>query len=185
MRTDDEQQVFQQIAGSFDEPAFLRRARDTENAWVFLLDRARKQRVEWSKIPRLRLGRLAMLAPDFQACELFITADSAGDLRSLQKKWNPQLKRALTPARKQSQIQAAIDQLTTAFERFNTGWSDYVTGLNYDHVNNMRRQYNRWYVIEKECALQSFRTATTGFKPLPMVTVEDVTARLPLLPKVK
>ena len=185
MRTDDEQQVFQQIAGSFDEPAFLRRARDTENAWVFLLERARKQQAEWLNIPTLRLGRLAMLAPHFQACEPFITADSASDLRSLHSKWNPQLKRMLAPATKQSQVQAAIDQLIAAFERFNTRWSSYVADLDYDYVNNMRQQYNRWYVIEKECALQSFRTATTGFKPLPMVTVEDVTALLPLLPVIK
>ncbi len=182
MRTDDEQQVFQQIAGSFDEPAFLRRARATENAWVSLLERARKQQVEWLKIPRLRLGRLAMLAPNFQACEPIITADTAAELRSLHSGWNPQLKRAVARATKQSQIQTAIDQLIAAFERFNTRWSGYVAELNYDYVNNMRQQYNRWYVIEKECALQSFRTATTGFKPLPMVTVDDVTALLPLLP---
>jgi hypothetical protein len=50
-----------------------------------------------------------------------------------------------------------------------------------NQVNDLRDGYNRYYVLEKECAVRSFRLARQGFCPLEPLTVEDITALFPLL----
>jgi hypothetical protein len=49
-------------------------------------------------------------------------------------------------------------------------------------VNGLREGYNRYYLLEKECALRSPRLARQGFVRLPAVTVDDLAAQLPPLP---
>lgn len=49
-------------------------------------------------------------------------------------------------------------------------------------VNRRRDEYNRWYVLEKECFVGSPCIARQGFRPLEMVTVEDLARWLPMLP---
>jgi hypothetical protein len=49
-------------------------------------------------------------------------------------------------------------------------------------VNALRDGYNRYYVLEKECASRSPRTARHGFRPLPPLTADDLAALLPPLP---
>ena len=49
-------------------------------------------------------------------------------------------------------------------------------------VNELRKGYNRYYVLEKECAVRSARIARQGFAPLPPLTTGDLVAQFPLLP---
>ena len=181
MRTDREQNVFQQITGSFDEPAFLRRARMTEGAWTTLLERAKRRRGEWLTLPSLRLGQLYMLSSKFEDLGGLISKSDVDVLHGLMRELAPEMRRRLRPATRDSQIADATGALIAAFNRFNTRWADYVCGIDFDKVNDLRTGYNRFYVIEKECALMSARTATRGFVPLPMVGREDVLEAMPLL----
>ena len=49
-------------------------------------------------------------------------------------------------------------------------------------LNRAREQYNRWYLLEKECAMRSTRSATGGFETIPSATVADLSAAFPPLP---
>ena len=49
-------------------------------------------------------------------------------------------------------------------------------------VNRLRDGYNRWYVLEKECAVRSHAVARQGFVPLPPLTSAELAEHLPLLP---
>jgi hypothetical protein len=63
----DEEFDARQIFASFDAPAFVRRARDVHGNWEEILGRCRRQREEWLKLPKVRLGRLFALAGDWPA----------------------------------------------------------------------------------------------------------------------
>ena len=56
-----------------------------------------------------------------------------------------------------------------------------MEGVDLEPVNRLRDGYNRYYVLEKECALRSTRTAQDQFVPLPPATTADLFDRFPLL----
>ena len=181
MRTNDEQRAFQQIAGLFDEPAFLRRARTTRNAWEFLLARAERKRKDWLKMPAIKLGRLYMLSDKFRLLSKYVSGEDRETLRQQMLELNPKMLRHLPVARDESKIVDELTELIGTYSRFNTRWFAHVCTLNYDRVNELRDGYNKYYVLEKECALMSARTAAAGFQPLLMIGREDVLEVLPLL----
>ena len=49
-------------------------------------------------------------------------------------------------------------------------------------VNDKRDGYNRYYVLEKACALRSDTLARLGFSPLPPMDLAELRAHLPPLP---
>ncbi|HVS34068.1 MAG TPA: hypothetical protein VMS17_00705, partial [Gemmataceae bacterium] len=49
-------------------------------------------------------------------------------------------------------------------------------------VNDLRDGYNRYYLLEKECALRSPRLARQGYRPLAPLTVQELEALMPPLP---
>jgi hypothetical protein len=181
MRTDDEQNLFQQITGSFDEPAFLRRAKNTEAAWEVLLARAERKRTEWLKMPTLHLGRLFKLVSNTRPLARFVSEDSLVSLQQQHDQLNPQLRRKILPATNDADIQTELTKLVQTFERFNSRWVKYVEGTDFTGVNELRAGYNKYYTLEKECALMSSRTATTGFQELPMAGPGELMIAFPLL----
>lgn len=181
MRTEDEQDVFQQIVGAFDEPAFLRRARATRNAWEFLLARAERQRREWLEMPAIRLGRLFMVSASFQNLSRCISDEDQQALHQQMRELQPKMRCRLPVAVRESQVTDELAGLIESYNRFNTRWLDFVHELDVDRVNKLRDGYNKYYVLEKECALMSSRTAEAGFQPLCMARHEDVLEVLPLL----
>ena len=54
--------------------------------------------------------------------------------------------------------------------------------LNLDRVNEVRERYNRYYLLEKECALGSSRVARSGFQRLDSLLPDDFLRIMPLLP---
>lgn len=67
-------------------------------------------------------------------------------------------------------------------ETFNSFWLKTVESTDLAPVNRRREAYNRWYLLEKECALGSARLALAGYQPLVPLTSADVLARYPALP---
>jgi hypothetical protein len=72
--------------------------------------------------------------------------------------------------------------MIAGLERFNGEWELFLRGLDLTPINRLREGYNRYYVIEKECAVRSVRTAREGFEPLPPVTTDDLRRMFPPLP---
>ena len=62
---DEAGQTFKQFLSQYDGPAFIRRARAMQGAFDQLLDHCRRQRAEWLKMARLRIGMLHALAGEW------------------------------------------------------------------------------------------------------------------------
>ena len=75
----------------------------------------------------------------------------------------------------------ALMRLQTSIERFNRHWLAYVEGLDLSEVNRLRDGYNRYYLLEKECALGPARLLPQLFRKLAPLTPADVLAELPVL----
>lgn len=172
-----------EIARLFDAPAYIRRARAVEQALEALLVRGRSQRDEWLAMPRLRLGQLRARAGDWSALVSHLADHAALDtLRWLEEHLTPRLRVPLAATTSPRVLRAALDELIDALELFNARWRRWLDGADLIAVNQLREGYNRYYVLEKSCALRSDRIARQGFQPLPPLDREELQQHLPLLP---
>lgn len=73
--------------------------------------------------------------------------------------------------------------MNACIDRFNRRWTHYLRRLDLAPLNRLREDYNRYYVLEKECALRSARLARIGFVPLQPVTRQEFQELLPRLPQ--
>jgi hypothetical protein len=149
------------VMGRFDAPAFARRARAVADAYETLLAKCRRQREELLGEVRERLGRLGPV-PGLAELER-----AAGPVE------------AAAPSRDRRR---ELRELAAAVGRFNAAWAEFLHGLDLGPVNALRDGYNRYYLLEKECALRSARVAGYGFQPMAMLTPADLAAVFPPLP---
>jgi hypothetical protein len=178
-----ENSIARQVMAQFDAPAFVRRACRVEEAWQSILARCRRQRDEWLKLPRMRLATLRALAGDWTAvAEALAVPSQVHELEALFTRWRPQLRVWIAPAGSRRRIDAALRDLIASFERFNVRWSRFVAAVDLTGVNELRLGYNRFYVLEKECAVRSAAIARQGFRPLAPATTDDLLAIFPPLP---
>jgi hypothetical protein len=169
-----------QILGLFDVPAFARRGHELEYALDRLDRRLGRERAGLLDMVKLRLRQWAAVAtgPDdwrgaFAAPVASLYALAAAEAPA----W------ADRPAHDRRRRAAARD-LAASVARFNRRWLDVLDGLRLDAVNSQVEQYNRYYVLEKECVLGSARLAARFFVPKPPVTRGSILARHPALPAV-
>jgi hypothetical protein len=180
----DDRALFQQVIAQHGGPAFMRRAQRAEGALMALRDRLAGIRGERLDMVTLRLGVAVARAGSWQRLEGLLDAESIVALRQLHADLQPQLRTPVAPAASDAQLRAALADLEQSIERFNRRWLAVVRAADLSDVNQRRDEYNRWYVLEKECAVGSVRVARQGFQPLPPITVDDLLAWFPLLPTV-
>lgn len=179
---DDEQpRVFQQmlIQGG---PAFVRRGREVQLAFDVVVETCRKQREEWLRFVRLSLGSLFALAGSTPALAEFLgNPEQLQTLERLMKDLQPHLRAPPVSTSNARHLRKALAEVRDAIERFNERWLDFTARLNLDHVNEVRERYNRYYLLEKECALGSSRVARAGFQRLNPLGPHDFLKFIPLL----
>ncbi|MFO0879202.1 MAG: hypothetical protein U0840_17800 [Gemmataceae bacterium] len=180
--SDPDQRELNELLTLFDAPAYIRRARQVEHAYTQLLDRARRQREEWLLMVRLNLGRLHALAGGWEALRPWMDADQQPLLEQLWRDLSPRLRMPLRATTSPRPLRKALRELLDSLERFNTRWRAYLVGLDRTTINELREGYNRYYVLEKACALRSDTLARLQFAPLPPLQVADLEAALPPLP---
>ena len=184
MNDRDELQVFQQMIMSFDTPAYIRRARDTEAAWNSAISQCRRQRDTWLQIPKTRLALLYRAADgNFHNCS-FLADHHRADLKRLHEEWQPELKSKASPAFNPLTARKEARALADAFARFNTRWTVFLDEFDLTEVNRKRQGYNEYYVLEKECVVLSARVARIGFQPLAPATTDELREIFPLLPEI-
>lgn len=167
---------------AFDVPAYVRRARGVEDAWNVLLDNCRHARGRLLEMPRMRLAKLFVLGQlAVQDLPDIIADEDLRWLRALHQDWQPQLRAMIKPARSESELERAKTELQLSFRRFNMRWSKHLHELELAPINRLRDNYNRYYLLEKECAVRSARVAQAGFVPLKCVSVADLFEEFPLL----
>jgi hypothetical protein len=92
---------------------------------------------------------------------------------------NPGWAGSPAPLRRQRQI--ARDLIESVL-RFNQRWQQFVDRINLDPTNHVIEQYNRYYVLEKECFMGSPRRAARHFTPVSPITVAMLIEYHPTLP---
>ncbi|HKI34974.1 MAG TPA: hypothetical protein VKA46_24170 [Gemmataceae bacterium] len=180
---EDGRQAFNEVLAQYDGPAYLRRARRVQAAYDQLLDECRRQRDEWLAMSRLRLGMLRALAGGWETLAPHLADE--GQTQYLGQLWallDPRLRVPVAPTTSAGVLRDALRDLTESLERFNNRWLPFVRGLDFTALNAERADYNRYYLLEKECAVRSPHIARAGYKPLDPLTADDVLAVFPPLP---
>ena len=168
-----------ELLGLFDVPAFApTRARTSSIALARLGSRLGGHRGGMLEMVRLRLRQWAMAADGPRADLLVFDASIAG-LWPLAGAEPPRWAARVASTRR---LRSIGRDLVAAVERFNRRWSEYLEGLDLDPINRQVDDYNRYYLIEKECSLGSARLAARHFVPKARVARGDLWAVLPELP---
>lgn len=179
----DDDRVLKQFLATYDAPAFVRRARRVQEVFDSLIRRCRQQREEWLPPVRTRLGVLRALAGEWSQLRPWLAGDDPlATLRQLEDLLAPQPCLSVKPTASPRRLRAALGELTDALEAFNRRWQTYLQGLDLTPVNAARDGYNRYYLLEKECAVRSPRIARQGFCRLEPLTRDQLAELLPPLP---
>jgi hypothetical protein len=176
---------FLQMLGRFDGPAFVRRARGVQEALERLLERCRHKRNEWLAMVRLRVGELRALAGDWSVLRSLLASGQEEALERLHTELEPRLRVPVTQTSARRLLRRALRELNESIERFNHRWHKYLGEVDLGPLNELRDGYNRYYIMEKECALGSAALARQGFRPLPPYTRAELHAELPPLPVIQ
>jgi hypothetical protein len=177
-----EDQAAREVLAQYDAPAYVRRARAVEQAYEALLARCRQQREQWLEMVRLRVGILRATAGDWEALRPHVADDAQLDLlRNLHDTLAPLLRAPVEPTRAARPLRQALLELQQSIRRFNRRWEDYLAALDVAEVNEARAKYNRYYLLEKECALRSQAVARQGFRRLEPISPDDVARLFPPL----
>jgi hypothetical protein len=172
----------QKVLGQFDAPAYVRRARQLENAIEQVLETCRRKREDWLEMVRLRLGVLRGLAEKW-AHLTAILADprQIQVLEQLESALQPRLRIPIEPTTSARRLRNALQELSQSIARFNRRWAAHLSDVDLSHVNMLIDGYNRYYVLEKECVVRSASVARLGFRPRPLLTLDWLIEELPML----
>ena len=167
-----------ELLGLFDVPAFARRGQDVESALVRLRSRSGRHRASMLDMVRLRLRQWAGSASGPEA-DATVFRSSIAPLWRLSEAEAPRWAARSAPPRK---LRAIARDLIASVERFNRRWAEHLDGLDLAPINRQVDDYNRYYLLEKECSLGSARLAARNFIPKTHVSLDDLRSDLPLLP---
>jgi hypothetical protein len=179
---DSNDRFFDQVVSHYDAPAYVRRGRLVQQTLHDLVNRCRKQRDEWLEMAKLRLGQLAALAGDLDRLRpLLAGTQQIDELHELLEDLQPKLRMPVEPTTSPRQLRRALLDLCESLERFNRKWLAYLDEVDLSLVNAVREGYNKYYLLEKECALRSPVLARIGFHQLEPLTLADLQKLLPPL----
>jgi hypothetical protein len=180
---DDERNFFKQVTAYYDAPAYVRRARGVQESLEAKIRDLRATRLEWTLLPRTLLGLLQMRAGCWMALRPLLQDDAQVEvLVELETELQPRPRLREPAIRSPAKLRRSLRELVYSLRRFNERWLLFVTSVDLEKLNQIRADYNRYYLLEKECALRSPRLARQGFVPLAPMTLADLLERLPPLP---
>jgi hypothetical protein len=178
----DDNRVAKQLQARFDAPAFVRRAQRVQEALDQLIAVCRRQRDHWLTVPRIRLAVLKGLAGEWERLNPWLwKGDQVDVLRNLDDELRPRLRSRVEPTSSAPKLRRALGTLKESLEDFNRRWLAYLPTVDLTQVNELRESYNRYYLLEKECAMRSPRLARQGFRRLEPLTIRDLLLLLPPL----
>ena len=175
--------TFNEVLAQYDGPAYMRRARRVHASYEQLIHDCRRQRHEWLAMARIRLGTLRGQTGSWESLKPYLAGE--GQTQLLEALWaalDPRPRIPIEPTTSARVLRATLRRLAESLERFNERWLPFVRSLDLSALNAERADYNRYYLLEKECEVRSPHIARAGYKPLEPLTVDDVLAELPPLP---
>ncbi len=166
-----------EMLGLFDVPAFARRGQDLEHAIARLHGRCVGERLVLLEMVHLRLRQWAALSigPDdwrdtFAAPVAPLWPASGAEAPRWAARPGPSRRR-----------RAVGHDLIASLQRFNRRWAAALDALDLGPIHRMVADYNRYYLLEKECALGSARLARHQFVAKEPIRLEDLRATHPEL----
>jgi hypothetical protein len=162
-----------------EEPAFIARARAPVSALDGLIGACDAKRDEMLQWPKFHLSVLAhRIGRDWSRLGSLLAApESVSMLAALHANMHSNKP---VHANWLANDHAALRRFLDSAERFNRNWRAYLDGLDLESANTPRREFNQFYVLEKECAFGSERI-TEGFEPLAMIDHAYLHERFPPL----
>src|SRR5207248_8519725 len=119
--------------------------------------------------------QLQALAGDWMVLRPWLADDEQLQvLRDLEVLVQPRLRARIQPTSSPRMLRRALLELTASIERFNQRWQAYLPTVDRTTINDLRDGYNRYYLLEKECAVRSPRLARQGFRRLEPLTLEQL-----------
>jgi len=176
-----EEHQLNELLAAFEAPAYIRRARGVELAWELLLRQVAAQREEWLKMVKIHLATLEAVSGGWDKAGWLIA--NTEELAVLTQQLQAKLRVKVWPNR--WRMRGVARRLNQALDRFEQRWQSYLPTIDLSTVNELRDSYNRWYVLEKACALRNEAVARSGFLPLKPLTNQDLAAHFPALPRVR
>ena len=167
-----------ELMGLFDLPAFARRGQDVEAAVRRLHDRCERVRSEMLEMVRLRLRQWCGAATGPESWS-GVFASTIEPMWPLAGAAPPRWAGLDAPIKCRQNI---ASDLIAAVERFNRRWLDAIGRFNLEPTNFVIEQYNRYYLLEKECVMGSARLAARHFIPILALTSSAILEDHPILP---
>ncbi len=178
----DDGGVLKQFLAQGGVPAFVNRSQRIQEAWNKIKIQCERQRDEWRGMVRLRIGTLKALVVQWQyLLPLLQDKNQIAKLEELHQEMKPELRSPPKPTLSMKQFKKSLLELVESLNRFNHRWQGFVENLDLGGINKLRRKYNEYYILEKECLVRSPLIARKGFQPLPPLTHQDLLAEFPLL----
>jgi hypothetical protein len=180
--SDEDRRIVNEMIGRFEAPSFIRRARLVETSWDELLERCTQERIRQLEFVRLRLGQLVAMAGSWHTIGSLLADDVNLDaLRQLHDELQPRLRMPLEATTSRRVLRVAARELLEAIDNFNRRWNSWLAKVDLEPINRVRDSYNRFYLLERECAMGSAALARRAFRRLDPVTIDDLIARFPPL----
>jgi hypothetical protein len=167
-----------ELLGLFDLPAFARRGQDLELTVRRMHARCRTARTMLLDMVHMRLRQWssAAVGPDDWPG---VFTGSIEPIWLLSEAEPAPWASSRAPHRRRLSIGR---DLAAAVTRFNRRWLKALDRLNLEPANLVIEQYNRYYVLEKECVMGSPRLAARHFSPVPQFTRTMLLEHHPTLP---
>lgn len=178
---DDEGQIFRQILGHYDAPSYIRRARAVEVGLAQLLQHARNKREELFSFVRLDLATLRAQAGDWEALDGIVSVKVRRYLEGLFRELQPKLRSPVEATTSPARLRKTLEHLRHSVGRFNERWRKYLDDIDWRNINRVREDYNKYYILEKECALRSSRLARQDYRRLEPLSSADILVEMPFL----
>jgi hypothetical protein len=179
---DQELRLRMAVAAQYDAPAYIRRAKGVEAALEVVLEQCRRKRVEWLFGVRLHIGVLLAGVTDWSELRPLLEDDDQLEVLERLHAEAGELDVPTTGPRSRAGRRRALAALRASVERFNRRWIVYIEKRDLDEINRQRDGYNRFYLLEKECAVGAARLMAQTFRRLPPFSNEELLERLPPLP---
>lgn len=172
------------VLGQYDAPAYIRRARNVESDLDELFIRCNSLRRQWLNQPERIYHELKAKAGQWDRLEKWVSRpEQFAYLLRLEGLLQPVLKYPPPVSRWFWGVGKSIEQLRLQIRQFNQAWEKHLKELDLNPLNRSREGYNRWYILEKECAMGSSALAGRGFEKLEPITHAELLAQFPLLPE--
>ena len=172
------------LASLGEEPAFLHRDRMVSAVWEDVLGRCRAQREALLVWPRMHLSTLAHRLQGNWSRLSDLLADEAqvSLLANLYKEWQPHLAQKAPPTDNWSNLRRLLTDFVESAHRFNRALAKSLQEVDLTPINRLRRDYNEYYLVERNLALGREDIARMGYEPLKLATLDDLHTLFPPLP---